>query len=96
MPYDCLLMRKGVLFLCISSKLGIFFALSVCAWSHLVRLRTPFLMIFLCINFIAVFVVVVVTTFVIGYFENMSIATSMHVSFLNISGIGSAKSRCTS
>ena len=57
---------------------------------------TPLLETYRCINLIAISAVVFVTTFAVGNFNHLSIATKIYASLFSSSGRGPAKSNCIS
>ena len=57
---------------------------------------TPLFEMYRCINLMAISAVVFVTTFAVGNFDHLSIATRIYASLFSSSGRGSAKSNCTS
>ena len=61
-------------------------ALNVSFWAHLTQHRISLFKIYLCINFIAVSALMLVTTLLNGYFENIFIATIIYASWFKSFG----------
>ena len=73
-------------------KVVIVCALNNCAWSHLILRGTQLLEIYLCIMLMTTSAVVFDTTFALGNFDYLPLATEMYPSLFISSGGGPAKS----
>ena len=89
---DRLARQKMILYCRYCNLVESFFALSFCAWSHLNCRGTPLLEMNRCINLKAKSAVVFVTTFAVGKFDHLSIATKIYASLFSLSGRDLGKS----